>query len=113
MKSDDVFDVIAKGIAEKIGLPAGILQYAPTGKDKIVTDLQLQSPSTTTFFEILTRFAADFLSTASKAARARRTRFPLTTRDTPSFPKSETVISRRLNKARKDKFPFSEAAESE
>ena len=29
MKSDDVFDVIAKGIAEKIGLPAGILQYAP------------------------------------------------------------------------------------
>ena len=25
MKNDDVFDVIAKGIAEKIGLPAGIL----------------------------------------------------------------------------------------
>ena len=28
MKNDDVFDIIAKGIAEKIGLPAGILQYA-------------------------------------------------------------------------------------
>ena len=36
MKSEDVFDVIAKGIAEKIGLPEGILQYAPAGKDKIV-----------------------------------------------------------------------------
>ena len=41
MKSDDVYDVIAKGIAEKIGLPAGILQYAPTGKDKIVTDVPI------------------------------------------------------------------------
>ena len=41
MKSDDVFDVIAKGIAEKIGLPAGILQYAPAGKDKIVTDIPI------------------------------------------------------------------------
>ena len=33
MKSDDVFDVIAKGIAEKIGRPAGVLQYAPAGKE--------------------------------------------------------------------------------
>ena len=41
MKSDDVFDVIAKGIAEKIGLPAGILQYAPTGKEKIVLDVPI------------------------------------------------------------------------
>ena len=41
MKSDDVYDIIAKGIAEKIGLPAGILQYAPTGKDKIVTDVPI------------------------------------------------------------------------
>ena len=41
MKSDDVFDLIAKGIAEKIGLPAGILQYAPTGKDKIVKDIPI------------------------------------------------------------------------
>ena len=41
MKSDDVFDLIAKGIAEKIGLPAGILQYAPTGKDKMVKDLPI------------------------------------------------------------------------
>ena len=34
MKSDDLYDVIAKGIAEKIGLPEGILQYAPAGKKK-------------------------------------------------------------------------------
>ena len=41
MKSDDVYDIIAKGIAEKIGLPAGILQYAPTGGEKIVTDVPI------------------------------------------------------------------------
>ena len=41
MKSDEVYDVIAKGIAEKIGLPAGILQYAPAGKEKIVTDVAI------------------------------------------------------------------------
>ena len=41
MKNDDVYDVIAKGIAEKIGLPAGILQYAPTGRDKIVKDIPI------------------------------------------------------------------------
>ncbi len=41
MKSDDVYDVIAKGIAEKIGLPAGILQYAPAGKEKMVMDVPI------------------------------------------------------------------------
>ena len=41
MKSDDVFDVIAKGIAEKIGLPAGVLQYAPTGGEKQVIDVPI------------------------------------------------------------------------
>ena len=41
MKNDDVFDIIAKGIAEKIGLPAGILQYAPAGRDKIVKDVPI------------------------------------------------------------------------
>ena len=41
MKNDDVYDIIAKGIAEKIGLPAGILQYAPKGKDKIVRDVPI------------------------------------------------------------------------
>ena len=41
MKSDDVYDVIAKGICEKIGLPAGILQYAPTGGEKQVKDVPI------------------------------------------------------------------------
>ena len=41
MKSDDVYDVIAKGIAEKIGLPAGVLQYAPAGKEKEMTDIAI------------------------------------------------------------------------
>ena len=41
MKSDDVYDVIAKGIAEKIGLPAGVLQYTPVGKEKIKRDVPI------------------------------------------------------------------------
>ena len=41
MQSDDDFEVIAKGIAEKIGLPNGILQYAPAGRDKIVLDIHI------------------------------------------------------------------------
>ena len=41
MKSDDVYDIIAKGIAEKIGLPEGILQYAPAGGEKIVRDIPI------------------------------------------------------------------------
>ncbi len=39
MKSDDAYSLIAKGIVEKIGLPEGILQYAPTGREKIVKEL--------------------------------------------------------------------------
>ena len=41
MKNDNVFDVIAKGICEKIGLPAGILQYAPAGGEKQVKDVPI------------------------------------------------------------------------
>jgi len=32
MKSDTVYDLLAKGIVEKIGLPEGILTHKPTGK---------------------------------------------------------------------------------
>ncbi|MBR1573449.1 MAG: acetate kinase [Bacteroidales bacterium] len=39
MKNDDVYDLIAKGIVEKIGLESGIFQYKPTGKEAIVLDL--------------------------------------------------------------------------
>ncbi len=41
MKNDDVYDLIAKGIVEKIGLPSGIFQYAPVGKEKIVRELPI------------------------------------------------------------------------
>lgn len=41
MKSDDVYDLIAKGIVEKIGLESGIFQYAPKGKEKIVQELPI------------------------------------------------------------------------
>lgn len=39
MKSDDVYDLIAKGIVEKIGLESGIFQYKPTNGEKIVREL--------------------------------------------------------------------------
>lgn len=39
MKSDEVYDILAKGIVEKIGLEMGRLQHTPTGKEKIVKDL--------------------------------------------------------------------------
>ncbi len=39
MKSDDVYDILAKGIVEKIGLPEGISTYQPTGKKAITVDL--------------------------------------------------------------------------
>ena len=41
MKNDDVYDIIAKGIVEKIGLPMGVLQYAPTGGEKMVTEIPI------------------------------------------------------------------------
>lgn len=36
MKSDEVYDVLAKGIVEKIGLEMGCLQHTATGKEKVV-----------------------------------------------------------------------------
>ncbi len=41
MKNDEVYDLIAKGIVEKIGLPMGVLQYAPTGGEKMVTEIPI------------------------------------------------------------------------
>ncbi len=35
MKSDNVYDLLAKGLVEKIGLPMGSLTHRPTGKDKV------------------------------------------------------------------------------
>ena len=33
IKSDEVYDILAKGIVEKIGLPEGISTYSPAGKE--------------------------------------------------------------------------------
>ena len=33
MKSDEVYELLAKGIVEKIGLPEGKLTHKPTGKE--------------------------------------------------------------------------------
>ena len=41
MKNDDVYDVLAKGHVEKIGLETGCLQHTATGKDKYVIDLPI------------------------------------------------------------------------
>ena len=41
MKNDDVYDVLAKGIVEKIGLETGCLQHTATGKDKPVIDMPM------------------------------------------------------------------------
>lgn len=35
MKNDDVYDLLAKGIVEKIGLPLGKLVHRPSGKDRV------------------------------------------------------------------------------
>ena len=41
MKNDDVYDVLAKGLVEKIGLETGCLPHTATGKDKYVIDLPI------------------------------------------------------------------------
>ena len=41
MRSDDVYDLMAKGIVEKIGLESGRLQHTPAGKDKVVKDMPI------------------------------------------------------------------------
>ena len=41
MKSDEVYDLLAKGLVEKIGLPEGTIKHRPTGKDGFVRDLPI------------------------------------------------------------------------
>ena len=41
MKSDDVYDLLAKGLVEKIGLPEGTLNHKPTGKTPVVRNLPI------------------------------------------------------------------------
>lgn len=39
MKNDDVYDLLAKGIVEKIGLPMGSITHKPTGKENVTKEL--------------------------------------------------------------------------
>lgn len=41
MKSDDVYDLLAKGIVEKIGLPDGKITHKPTGKESYTEILNI------------------------------------------------------------------------
>ena len=41
MKSDDVYDLLAKGVVEKIGLPSGCLTHKPTGKENVYKELPI------------------------------------------------------------------------
>ena len=41
MKSDDVYDLMAKGLVEKIGLPVGTLTHKPTGKEPVEKNLPI------------------------------------------------------------------------
>lgn len=41
MKSDDVYDLLAKGLVEKIGLPVGCITHKPSGKDKMFKELAI------------------------------------------------------------------------
>lgn len=41
MKSDDVYDLLAKGVVEKIGLPMGCLTHKPTGKENVYKELPI------------------------------------------------------------------------
>ena len=41
MKSDDVYDILAKGLVEKIYLPEGTITHKPTGKEGFVRNLPI------------------------------------------------------------------------
>ena len=42
MKSDEVYDLLAKGIVEKIGLPCGSITHKPTGKEKMEKEVRIE-----------------------------------------------------------------------
>ena len=42
MKSDEVYDLMAKGIVEKIGLPCGSITHKPTGKEKMEKEVRIE-----------------------------------------------------------------------
>ena len=42
MKGDDVYDLLAKGLVERIGMEMGCLKHQATGKEKFVREMPIQ-----------------------------------------------------------------------
>ena len=42
MKSDEVYDLLAKGIVERIGMETGCLKHQATGKEKLVREMPIE-----------------------------------------------------------------------
>ncbi len=42
MKNDEVYDLIAKGLVERIGMETGCLKHQATGKEKLVREMPIQ-----------------------------------------------------------------------
>ena len=43
MKNDDVFDLLAKGLVERIGMEVGCLKHQAAGKEKLVKELPIEN----------------------------------------------------------------------
>ena len=43
MKNDDVFDLLAKGLVERIGMEGGCLKHQAAGKEKLVKELPIEN----------------------------------------------------------------------
>ena len=42
MKGDDIYDLLAKGLVERIGMDAGCLKHQAAGKEKLVREMQIE-----------------------------------------------------------------------
>ena len=42
MKSDEVYDLIAKGLVERIGMETGCLKHKATGKEPLVKEMPIE-----------------------------------------------------------------------
>ena len=43
MKNDEVYDLLAKGIVERIGMEVGCLKHQPTGKENLVKEMPIEN----------------------------------------------------------------------
>ncbi len=43
MKNDEVYDLLAKGIVERIGMEVGCLKHQPTGKEKLEKEMPIEN----------------------------------------------------------------------